>query len=210
MDAQRVQDRISRGMGNAARAIGEDYDLFRPTGAFRPLSPENRIMRLPVILDGGYPGYRRPRGYDRALRATFDSIAVHIGDYLHGPRGVLFVAALPPMLSPLCVLTNATMDVLRAGAPSVAGLNAYGGVMEDVLVNVLGGWPAQVFTEGSGKPGVLPADGGQTDWSVVLPPTPVAIAVSDVLQDGGGRRYVVRAAEESEMGWRLAVRGTEV
>lgn len=210
MDAQRVQDRISRGMGNAARAVGEDYDLFRPRGAFHPLSPENRIMRLPVVLDGGNPGYRRPRGYDRALRATFDSIAVHVGDYLQGPRGVLFVAALPLMLSPLCVLTNITVDVLRAGAPSLAGLNAYGGVIEDVLVSVLAGWPAQFFTEGSGRPGVLPADGGQTRGSVVLPPTPVPIAISDVLQDGNGRRHVVRAAEESEMGWRLVVRGTEV
>jgi hypothetical protein len=210
MDAERLQDRLSRGMGSAARVIGEDYDLFRPRGAARPLAPENRIMRLPVILDGGDPGYRRPRGYDRALRATFDSIAVRVGDYLRGPRGVLFVTALPPMLFPLCILTNATVDVLRAGAPSTAGLNAYGGVVEDVLETLLAGWPAQIFAEASGRPGVLPADGGQTGWSVVLPPTPVPIATSDVLQDGAGRLYLVRAAEESEMGWRVSVRGTEV
>lgn len=210
MDAGRLQDRISRGMGSAARVIGEDYDLLRPRSAARPMGPENLIMRLPVILDGGDPGYRRPRGYDRALRATFDSIAVHVGDYLRGPRGVLFVAALPPLLFPLCMLTNVTMDVLRAGAPSVAGLNAYGGVVEDVFEMVLAGWPGQIIAEGSGKQGALPADGGQTGWSVVLPPTPVPIAASDVLQDGTGRRYLVRAVEESEMGWRLSVRGTEV
>lgn len=210
MDAGRLHDLISRGMGSAARVIGEDCDLFRPRGVARPLAPENRIMRLPVILDGGDPGYRRPRGYDRALRATFDGIAVHVGDYLRGPRGVLFVAALPPMLCPLCVLTNITIDVLRAGVPSAAGLNAYGGVVEDVLETLLAGWPAQMFAEASGRAGLLPADGGQTGWSVVLPPTPVSIAASDILQDGTGRRYLVRAAEESEMGWRLSVRGTEV
>lgn len=210
MDAGRLQDRISRGMGSAARVIGEDYDLFRPRGVAFPLAPENRIMRLPVVLDGGYPGYRRPRGYDRALRATFDSIAVQVGDYLQGPRGVLFITALPPLLRPLCVLTNIVLDVVRVGGPASAGLNGYGGVVEEAIETVLSAWPAQMLTEGSGKPGTLPADGGQTGWSVLLPPTPAPIEASDLLQGPGGRRYVVRSAEQSEFGWRLFLRGTEV
>ena len=210
MDVGRLQDRISRGMGSAARVIGEEYDLFRPAGIVGPLAPANRIMRLPVALDGGYPGYRRPRGYERSVRGTFDSVAVRVGDYLQGPRGVLFVAALPPLLRPLCVLTNVVVDVVRAGGQASAGLNGYGGAVEEVIETVLGGWPAQMLTEGSGKPGALPVDGGQTGWSVALPPTPAAIMTSDLLQDPSGRRYVVRAAEQSELGWRLSVRGTEV
>ncbi len=62
MDPYSVQDRISRGMGAAARVLGDVYDLFRPQGMSRPLAPGNRIMQLPVVFDGGDPGYRRPSG----------------------------------------------------------------------------------------------------------------------------------------------------
>lgn len=210
MDAARIQDRFSHGMGAAARVMGEEYDLFRPFEPVRPLASQNRVMRLPVIFDGGDPGYRRPRGYERALRATFDGVAVAIGDYLQGPRGVLFVAALPPMMRALCVLTTATFDVLRPTPAAAAGLNGYGGATEDALVSVLSEWPGQMIAGGSGRPGVLPADGGQSEWSVLLPPTPARIERSDLLQDRLGRRFLVRIAEESEMGWRLLVRGTDI
>ncbi len=72
------------------------------------------------------------------------------------------------------------------------------------------GWPAEKLAGGNAKPGVLPADGGQAGWSVVLPPTPEPITASDILQEPGGRRYLVRSAEQTEMGWRLLIRGTEV
>jgi hypothetical protein len=211
MDPLTIQDRISRGMGSAARLTGEEYDLFRPRGPERPLASENRVMRLPVAFDGGYPGYRRPRGYERALRATFDSVAVQVGDYMRGPRGILFVAALPLMLRPLCVLTTAVLDLLRPAGAGAAGLSAYGGVTEDVLAPVLSGWPAQMLSEGAVGRGALPTDGGQVSWSVLLPPTPAAIEGSDLVQDAmTGRRYVVRSAEPSELGWRLLVRQTGV
>lgn len=203
-----AQDRMSRGMGSAARVLGDVYDLFRPGGPERPLAPENRIMQLPVVFDGGNPGYRRPRGYDRALRAMFDSIAVAVGDYLRGPRGVLFVAALPPMLRPICVLTNATFDVLRPVGVCEPGLGGYGGMTEGTLGPMLIAWPGQILAESGSRGGVLPADGGRAGFSLLLPPTPFGIQGSDLLQDESGRRYLVRAAEMSELGWRLSVRQT--
>ncbi len=210
MDPWTIQDRMCRGMGSAARVLGETYDLFRHRGPWRPMAPENRIMQLPVMFDGGDPGYRRPRGYERALRATFDSIAVKVGDYMRGPRGVLFVAALPSMLRPLCVLTTVAFDVLRPGGAATAGLNEYGGVSEDVLATVLTGWPGQMLAGGGSRPGVLPAEGGQAGFSVLLPPTPVAIQGSDLLQDEVGQRFLVRSAEASELGWKLLVQQTGV
>ena len=210
MDAERLHDRISRGMGNAARVIGEDYDLFRPRGSARPLAPENRIMRLPVIIDWASPNYQRPRGFERALRATFDGISALVGDYIRGPRGVLFIAALPLLSRPSCVLTNMAVDVLRATPVAAAGLNAYGGVQEEILDMILADWPAQLVAAGSGKSGALPADGGQSAASIVLPATPVPIRSSDILQDGFGRRSIIRVAEQTEMGWRLSVAGMEV
>lgn len=87
-----------------------------------------------------------------------------------------------------------------------AGLNGYGGVQEGLLQPVLSGWPGEVLGGAEGAPGSLPDDGGMPRWTVLLPPTPVPIQGSDLVQDGAGRRFVVRVAERSELGWRLVVR----
>lgn len=206
MDGEVLADRFSRGMGSAARVFGVAYDVYRPKGCEKPLRSEHRFLRMCAAFDGGYPGYRRPRGYERALRGTFDAVCTMVGDYLVGPRGVLFVAARPPMLRPLCVLTTATVDVLRpVGAESI-GLNGYGGVQEPRLRHVLTGWPAELLGGSDGGGGQLPIDGGLPRWSVLLPPTSATILGSDLVQDETGRRFVVRTAERSEFGWRLSVR----
>jgi hypothetical protein len=209
MGSDRFHDLMSRGLGNAARAIGDTYDVFRPRAAFNPLASENIVMRLPVSLSWGSSGLRMPRGFERAIRASFDAVASQVGDYLRGPRGVLFVAALPPLRQPVCILTNASVDVLRASGSLSAGLNAYGGVTEPSLSLVLGDWPVQIVSAGSNRSGALPADGGQTSWSVVMPVTPVQVLPSDLLQDSAGRRYVVKTIETTEVGRWLSVGGTE-
>ena len=210
MGSDRFHNIMSRGLGNAARVIGDSYDVFRPRNAFSPLASENRIMQMPVSLSWGSVGLRMPRGFERAIKASFDAVGSSVGDYLRGPRGVLFVVALPPLRQPVCVLTNASVDVLRASGSVGAGLNGYGGVTEPSLAVVLGDWPVQFASAGGGgRSGALPTDGGQTGWSVVMPKTPVPIRASDLLQDSAGRRYVVKTVEATEMGWWLSVRGTE-
>ena len=206
MDECSLNDRLSRGMGAAARVIGMEYNLFRPRGSGSPVRSELRLLRLPVALDGGNPGYRQPRGYDRALRGTFDTYAVQVGDYLVGPRGVLFIAAMPSRLKPLCVLTNVILDVLRPVGPDVPGLNGYGGVREPRLGAMLAGWPAEMTNGGEPERGRLPDNGGGARWSVLLPPTPTPLMGGDLLRDADGTRFVVRVAELSEFGWRLSVR----
>lgn len=211
MDLDRFHNMMSRGLGNAARVLGDQYDVFRPRSAFNPLASENRIMRMPVSVSSGAAGVRMPRGFERAIKTSFDAVGSIVGDYLRGPRGVLFVVALAALRQPVCVLTNASIDVLRASGSMAPGLNGYGGVTESSLAVILGDWPVQ-FTSagGGGRSGALPTDGGQTNWSVVMPRTPVSIRASDLLQDSVGRRYVVMTVQETEMGWWLSVRGTEV
>ena len=206
MDGATLQDRLSRGMGAAARVFGLPYDVFRAGGVEAPLASERRVLRMMAAFDGGDPGYRRPRGYERALRGTFDGDCVRVGDYLVGDRGVLFIAGMPALARPLCVLTNAVVDVVRAAGPGLPGLNGYGGVRDGGVKAVLAGWPAQVLDGAAGMRGALPEDGGQSGWSVLLPVTPVPIHGSDLLRDGDGRRFLVRTAERSELGWRLVVR----
>ncbi len=144
------------------------------------------------------------------MRSVFDSIAVQAGDYLRGPRGVLFVAALPALLRPLCVLTTTNLDVLRPISAPAVGLNDYGGASENVLAPILSCWPGQVLADSASRSGVLPVDGGQANFTVLLPPMPAPVLPSDLLQDETGRRFLVRAAEGSEMGWRLLVRQTGI
>lgn len=203
MDGTLLQDRLSRGMGAAARVFGLPYDAYRPAGP-DSLRPEGRFLRLPAAFDGGDPGYRRPTGYERALRGTFDSAYLRVGDLLRGPRGTLFVAHLPPLHRPLCVLANATLSVVRPSGPGAPGLAEYGGSAQPNPVLV--GWPAQVLSSGAGRSYGLPADGALSGFHILLPLGAPATRTGDSVTDDAGRTYVVGAVELSELGWRLHAR----
>ena len=205
MDGVQLQDRLSRGMGVAARVFGVEYDLMRPSGPTRPVGVERRVLRLPAAFDGGDPGYRRAPGYERALRGTFDTAYTQPGDYLVGPRGVLFIVVQPPLKAPLCVLSNTVVDVLRpAGAASV-GLNPYAGVGLDGFLPVRSGWPALLLPAGAGRPGALPGDGALGTHAVLLPLGP-GVRGSDIVVDAEGRRYVCGSVEHTELGFRVMAR----
>jgi len=204
MDGALLADRLSRGMGAAARVFGVPYDAFRPRGADDPLRAEGRFLRLPAAFDGGDPGYKRPVGWERALRGTFDAAYLRVGDLLQGPRGVLFVAMLPPLNRPLCVLANATVSAVRPAGPVAAGLGGYGGA--DAPVPVMDGWPAQVLAAGGGRGFGLPQDGALAGFHVLLPLGAPVLRTGDALQDDAGRGFVVGSVELTELGWRLHVR----
>ncbi len=207
MNGALLQDRLSRGMGVAALMIGSQYDLLRPVGPRGPVRPERRVLRLPAVFDGGNPGYARPRGYERALRGAFDSAYVAVGDYFVGPRGTLFTAMLPSLARPICVLTNAIVDVLRPVGPSVAGLSPYGGVgASDALMLLLQGWPVQLLASAKGRVGELPGDGVLAGFGIVLPVVPLGLRVGDVIVDQTGRRFVAGAVDQSELGWMITAR----
>lgn len=206
MDGATLADRLSRGLGAAARVFGVPYDAFRPRGAGNPLRAEFRFLRLPAAFDGGDPGYRRPRGYERAMRGTFDSAYLQVGDLLQGPLGVLFVAALPALNRPLCVLTNSVLRVDRPGGPDGAGLVAYGGVVASRLEPVLADWPGLLLPSSVGRPGPFPGDGTLDGFVLLLPLGAPGIRTADLVRDDTGRRFVAGGVELSELGWRVSLR----
>jgi hypothetical protein len=200
----RLQDRISRGLGAAARHIGASYDAYRPVGATDPLAPANRYLRLPAAFDAEDPSFQRPSGYGRATWfGIFDSAYTQPGDYLRGPGGTFFVAAQQALLPSVCVLTNRVVSLSRPAAPTAAGVNSYGGILLTAATPLLTAWPASILIAGSGTPGDLPGDASIPSWTMLLPETPVALRAADLVRDDLGRTYVVGTAEYTALGWRI-------
>lgn len=204
MHQQRLQDRIDRGLGTAARHIGAPHDAFRPDGAADPLAPANRFLRLPAAFADENRAFKRPIAYGRATwSGLFDTAYTRPGDYLRGPAGTFFIAAQQPLMPALCVATNRTLSIARPAAPDAAGVNAYGGVLAATQTPILTAWPASVLFAGAGSPGELPGDGNTPTWTILLPPTPSTILGADIITDDQGKTYVTGSAELTGLGWRI-------
>ena len=204
MRLHRLQDRIARGLGTAARHTGAEYDAYRPVDVQNPLAPENRYLRLPAAFADENQSFRRPVPYGRATwSGIFDTAYTRPGDYLAGPGGIFFIAAQQSLLPSICVLTSATITLSRPAAPAAAGVNSYGGLTATTATPVLTAWPASVLFAGSGSPGDLPGDATTPTWTVLLPNTPAAIRSADLITDDAGRSYIVGSAELTGLGWRM-------
>ena len=206
----RLQDRISRGLGAAARAIGVRTDAYRPSDISDPLAPRNRFLRLHAAFSAADSKFGHPSAYGAALwQGVFDSAYTLPGDYLAQETGTWFVASQERLLPILCVRANRVVSFSRAAAPTANGVNDYGGVMLTSATPVLTNWPASVLgVGGGGRPEAgLPSDSSIPYWTVLLPAFPgVLLRPSDLMTDELGRTATVSAAELTELGWRLTVK----
>jgi hypothetical protein len=210
MDAARLNDRVARGMGQAALHLGEIYEAFRPRDAFAPLSPANRLLCLNAAFHSEDKDWNRSARYDQPLWfAVYDTAYTQPGDYLRGPAGTFFIAAQPPLLPTVCVLTNRVLSFTRADGARQPGQNGYGGVQEPEETVLLDRWPASVLMAGAGgrSAGALPGEPGPANWIVRLPALhnrdAVELRQDDLLTDETGTRAVISAVERTELGWRL-------
>jgi hypothetical protein len=206
-----VPDLIRQGLGQAAVAVGDWCDLYRPAGPAAPMAAGNRFLRLPAAF-ASPRGFTVPVGYGEALwEGYFDAAYSLAGDYLSGCDGVFFIAAQPRLGPLLCVKTNRTLSLSRPGAPLAGGVNGYVSVQAATAVPLLTGWPASVLAAGSSGRGALPGDapgllGGAGGWSVLLPAAGATLRPGDLAQDDLGRSGVVASAELTGLGWRLHIR----
>jgi len=210
MDAASLQDRISRGLGTAARRIGASTDAYRPRGLSDPLARANRFLRLPAAFTGPDGKFARPNGYGDALWfGVFDAAYTCPGDYLVQHSGTWFVAAQQPLLPVLCVQTNRTISFVRPAAPDGVGVNAYGGIALSTATPLFNAWPASVLTASAGsRPSAnLPSDALVGTWTVLLPAVDgVVLRPADLMTDDLGRTGVIISAEITDLGWRLIVK----
>ena len=210
MDATRLNDRVARGMGQAALHLGEVYEAFRPRDGMRPLSPDNRLLCLNAAFHSEDKDWNRSARYDQPLWfAVHDTAYTRPGDYLRGPGGTFFIAAQPPLLPTVCVLTNRVVSFTRPDGARYAGTNGYGGVQQRQDTLLLDDWPASVLTAsaGSRNAGALPGEPGPASWIVRLPalcgPGGAELRQDDLMTDETGTRAVISAVELTELGWRL-------
>ena len=205
MNGMTLQDRISRGMGVAARRIGSVHEVFRPDGPAAPLVRDNRQLRLHASFSAEDARFGKPAGYGRATWwGVFDAAYTRPGDYLVGAHGTYFVAAQQPLLPVLCVRTNRSVSVGRAGAARSS--DSYGGVQPRAASTLIRHWPASVLGTSGGLAGVIPGDGGVGTVTVLLPCLPVQLRTGDLVVDDLDRTFVAGVVEESALGWRLVVR----
>ncbi len=210
MDEFTLQDRISRGLGVAARRIGASTDAFRPHDVADPLAMSNRFLRLSAAFSALDGRFARSNPYGAPLwHGVFDAAYTRPGDYLVQPRGTWFIAAQQPLLPVLCVRAERVVSFSRPAAPARIGIENYGGVTRQAIMPLLTRWPASVLTgSAAARPTAdLPADADASIWTVLLPAVNnVVLRSSDLMNDDLGRFGVVTAAELTELGWRLQVR----
>ena len=210
MDGTRLQALASKGYGIAGRKTGTDYAQYRPSDALDPLATV--LATLSASFDAKAPyGFAAPNEYgDARWYGLLDTSAVQPGDYLTGQGGTFFIAAVQPLLPAFCINCNATLSVLHVPASAAVGVQIdYSAVYADAETEIMAGWPASLLFGGqrSQSEARLPGELALPAFTVLLPAfAGVTIQPSDVLRDSDGVRYVVQAAELSDLGWRLNAR----
>jgi hypothetical protein len=133
---------------------------------------------------------------------VFDAAYTLPGDYLVGPAGTFFVASQMPLLPVQCIKTNRIVTVSRPAPPVLGG---YSGMVDGAADLELTAWPGSVLALTTRVSGNLP-ETRFGNWSIMLPGLPAGPRAADIVTDDMGRHFVIGAAEQSEVGWRLTAR----
>lgn len=211
MDGARIQALVSRGYGKAAKRLGKPCDLYRPADVLDPLALLTKITTLPAAFDAtpAY-GFTRPNSYGDALwHGLFDTAQTQVGDYLVGEDGTWFIAAQQPILPTICVACDRIVSIRRPAAPGAVGALGYSATVPDDEAVLMQGWPAGMVMRGIAKHGEanLPGEGPLGTMLIYLPAFPgIVLRNSDVVEDDLARRFVIGAAEITDLGWRLMAR----
>jgi len=205
----RLADRLAYGAGCAARRLGFLHDAYRPNSLQCPIDLANRFLRLAVgyVLPGG--SFGSPSGFGVPFRQAWaDWSYLQIGDYLVGPEGTVFVAAIEPPKPMLVVMTNAVISLSRPAAPVLSGANPYGAVLPGTNEALLDAFPASLLVGGlSDRTRAGLPDDTKVPGFVCLVPSVAGLnpMVADILIDDSGARYLINAVESLNGVFRLSM-----
>jgi hypothetical protein len=189
-----------------AGRLGALFDQYRTASLTNPLST-TKIASIKAIFDASASlAFNAPSKYANAMFSVLvDPRVVQPGDYLVGDQGTWFIASTEPIKPILSVACNRTISVSRPGAP-MPGMNHYGGATPDTDEVLVTGFPVSILNGTKGERGDanLPGD-TRSPWVQILMPSPPGIIFRafDLVSDDIGRNFIVSAAEETNLGWRL-------
>jgi len=208
MDENRLQDRIYWGLNRAARIIGTETLAYRPATNSRPLSKENRFLRLSAAFSRSDGKFDQSQPYGNAVwRGYFDAAYTHVGDYLVQGDDIWFIISQYRLLPVLCIKTNKRLSVFRANIPTTG--SPYDAAVPNTTTPILIDWPASMLgIDPKGRPSAgLPTDTNIPTSTVLLPHMrDLQIRRSDTIYDELGTLSIVVEAELSDFGWRLSTR----
>jgi hypothetical protein len=204
MDQQKLQALIRKGAAKVGQMAGAPYVVYRPKGVSRPTRAQNRLIVLNAVFAAEGAAPKQAPDYGVALwTGNFDSSYTQPGDYLVGCEATFFVARQWPDLPVQCVQTNRVVTLVR---PLAAAQGSYSGFFASPGETVILGWPASLLESGGVTTALRPGETRLGSWELLLPALPATPQVADVVTDDLGATYVVGAAEQSTLGWRLLVR----
>jgi hypothetical protein len=150
-----VADHLQRGLGVAARRLGDAHDVFRPRTSGDPLAIGNRLLTLAAAFDVPDGRFRRAPGFGAVVwQGIFDAAYTKPGDYLSGPNGCFFVALQLPLLPPVCVRATRVVTVARPALRERVGPRSYGGVSRADAEPILRNWPVSRGSRARGSSGM--------------------------------------------------------
>lgn len=218
MNGATLQARVYAGYAAAALRVGLPYVISRPTAALSEATAPTVIGTLNAAFTvhsaSGF-GFQRPSDYEKpTFHALLDGSQVMVGDFLTSAGNPSFFIASKDALVPiLAVQTSRVISIATPGPSAVtAGYTpgTYAGTVGAAsAINetaFLSGWPASVLQGArSVSEKLLPGDVGAGMWTVLFPTfAGLSINAGDIMSDDIGRRYTVRTAEFTALGWRLA------
>lgn len=212
MDGTRLQSLVYYGYYQAALRIGLPFQQYRPTNAAAPLG--TAFATLVASFNAKDMKYGKPSAYGSPLwYCLADGRVMQVGDYLIGAPGTFFIASMQPILPIQAVECNRVVTVYRPQQQTAVGAAPYGGNTADNQTAIATGFPASILINAKADKGVvsLPGDARSAWWNMLLPIIPggVTIEDADVVIDDLENRYVISAAELTDMGWRITMAESE-
>jgi hypothetical protein len=207
MDGAFLQSKVYYGYAKSAQYIGQECSLYRATSAINPVSQTTLLGALNASFNAEDMTYAKPRGYAKATwYCLVDGTQTMVGDYLVNDTQTFFIAAMQPLLPILAVLCTNTLNIFRPQQQTAAGVNPYGGTVDENQTELMTAWPGSVLqgTKGEKDGAVLPGDVRLPWWAILLPAYPgVTLRSADIITDDMNRRFIISSAELTALGWRV-------